>query len=259
MSKQWAPSLTTPEHAGLENICVHSLTVAHSHVGGWRCQCVGSPAQASLAPADVKWVSVLCCVRAGYLACGWIILFVQYKHHRIRQAGFFSFAVLNIQKKMMISQSFFWCSFVGHIPAHNRDLPHVLLSLGWCARDSDLNLSMYKSRKGRERWRVPSSHHRWLIISVLLPSSSKHSKDSFLVTKWWLQAVLHLSNTLGKTQEDSLPLNPWKFIFTCLHWIKYYMYFKFIKWEILSEWELQAYGNGEISVIAAKTFQTWKS
>lgn len=34
------------------------------------------------------------------------------------------------------------------------------------------------------------------------------------------------------------------------------MYFKFIKWEILSEWELQAYGNGEISVIAAKTFQT---
>lgn len=86
---------------------MHSLTVAHSHVGGGRCQRVGSPVQASLAPADAKWVSVLRCVRVGYLACGWIILFVQYKHHRIRQAGFFSFAVLNIQKKMMISQSFF--------------------------------------------------------------------------------------------------------------------------------------------------------
>lgn len=78
---------------------MHSLTVAHSHAGGWRCQGVGSPAQASSAPADVKWVSVLHCVRVGFVAYGWTILFAQYKHHRIRREGFCSFAVLNIQKK----------------------------------------------------------------------------------------------------------------------------------------------------------------
>lgn len=108
---------------------------------------------------------------------------------------------LIFKRKLMISHSFFWCSLAGHIPAHNRDFLHVLLSLGWYSRDSDLNLSTYKSRKGRERVRVPSSHHRWLIISVLPPSPSQQSKYSFLVTMWWIQAVLHLSNVLGKNTE----------------------------------------------------------
>lgn len=112
---------------------------------------------------------------------------------------------LIFKRKLMISQSFFWCSLVGHISAHNRDLLHVLLSLGWCSRDSDLNLPTYKSRKGRERVRVPSSHHRWLIISVPLPSPSQHPKHSFPVTMWRLQTVLHLK-TLSEKHRKTLYL-----------------------------------------------------
>lgn len=141
-----------------------------------KCQVVRSTVQPSLVPAHMPW-------GVWVWAGGWTILLAQQKHHRISQEGFSLSLSLIIKRKLVIIWSFFfffWCSLMGCLSAHNRDYLHMLLSLGWCSRDINLNLSKYKSRKGRESVRVPSSHHRWLIITALLSSPSQHRKYSFL-------------------------------------------------------------------------------